>query len=66
MKLFLTREEKQLRKIYKSDTRRMTEEELRKIERAERFIDTRRTLLVSLIALFISVSNFILIIFSRL
>ena len=63
MKIFLTQEEKlefkQLRNIEKLNIRRMTEEELRKIEDVEKFCDMRRSLFVSLIALFISLVSLI-------
>lgn len=63
MKLFLTSEEKQefkrLRRIEKSHTRRMTDEELRKIEKAEEFCDDRKSLFISIIALLLSLVSLI-------
>lgn len=70
MKLFFTREEKQefkrLRRTEKSNTRRMTDEELRKIEDAERFIDYRRDFLFSILSLCISILSIIIVLVSRL
>lgn len=70
MKIFLMREEKQefkrLRKIERSHKRRMTNEEFRKIEEVETFIDNRRCFIFSIVSLFVSVFSFILVVLSRL
>lgn len=63
MKLFLTRKEKQefkqLRKIERSNSRRLTYEEFCKIERVETFIANRRPLFISILALLLSLASVI-------
>ena len=70
MKIFLTRKEKQevklLKRVEKLHTRRMTQEELNKIEYAERLRDSWLNLYPSIVALFVSLLAFGLAIASRL
>lgn len=60
MKFFLTKDEKELVKNYKNYHRRLTKDEIKKIEYIEWFIEIRRPFIISLIALLISVLNLIL------
>ncbi len=59
MKLFLTQDEKDLMKIYKTDQRRLTEKEIKRVERIEHFIEIRKPFIISVIALLIAVLNLI-------
>lgn len=59
MKLFLTQDEKELMKIYKTDQRRLTEKEIKRVERIEHFIEIRKPFIISVIALLIAVLNLI-------
>lgn len=60
MKFFLTQDEKELMKIYKAHQRRLTEKEIKRIERIEHFIEIRKPFIISVIALLISIINLIL------
>ena len=59
MKLFLTQDEKELMKIYKTSARRLTQKEMKRIERIEHFIGIRKPFVISVIALLIAVLNLI-------
>lgn len=70
MRMFLMGNEKKevkcLKQLERLHIRKMTKEELDKIEYAERLRDYRRVLFISIFALCVSILNFIFVIISRL
>ena len=70
MKLFLTKEQKQdfyyLKHLEKTHVRKLSNEELEKIEYVEQFRDQRRVYIFSIFSLFVSIMSFIFVIVSRL
>lgn len=65
MKLFLTQDEKELMKIYKTDQRRLTEKEQKKIEHIERFLRMRNDLIIAAITVFAAFVILIISVISR-
>ena len=57
MRLFLTREERQLMQLEKSNMRNLTEAERRKIEYVREFINMRKSFILSIAALIISLMS---------
>lgn len=60
MKLFLTQDEKELMKIYKTNARRLTKKEEKRIERIERFLRMRGDLIIAAIVVFVAFAIFII------
>lgn len=57
MRLFLTQEEKRLIQLEKSNARKLTEAEHRKIEHVRDFINMRKSFVLSIAALIISLMS---------